>query len=52
MFCPYDTWISAQLPDRKNFERACAPHGPPVDTPMVIALKTILQFIVLDWNFP
>jgi hypothetical protein len=35
MFCPNDTWISAQLPDRKNFGGG---HMPPVPLSQPIRL--------------
>ena len=34
MFCPNDTWISAQLPDRKNVFWGAADTGGAADTPM------------------
>jgi hypothetical protein len=33
MFCPNDTWISAQLPDRKKFCPAAADFCPLRDPP-------------------
>jgi hypothetical protein len=37
MFCPNDTWISAQLPDLKKFGGPVpAPPGPPADTSMSV----------------
>ena len=35
MFCPNDTWISAQLPDLKKFGGGAVPPPPPADMPMV-----------------
>ena len=51
MFCPNDTWISAELPDRKNLGGgAYAPCAPlPADTPMKeLVVSMLLRIFSLE----